>query len=362
MFGEEADTALAMFMIMFTALVPVSAFAKHIFPMFRMSSRLYDRDAAIAGEEMAYKYAACDYIIFKDMHLFKQATPQDNGIVIYDDRRAGQVIEYLGALYDVIGGPMKGVFGDVSGEGHSVKLRRVARNGVEAVLDGAHSLILGDAAFVGRYGINFAGRDTVGVGEGIMLFAIDGRPAAKLCLKYRIEPVFEMLVSKLSDEGVRCAIETYDPAINGSFVATCRKNKFNPINVIHKNVFDYYKEPNFMLEENTGLVVCSSRLKLVECVIWCKRIRKVWNISSIMQIILSGMIALGLSALILLESTEYINQYSVFWIQLICMIPTFIAMGAKFPSKDHFTSETVYRHTSKGQVKKEKKEAEKTNE
>lgn len=359
--GESPDMALAMFMITFTVLAPISAFATHIFPMFRMSSRLYKREAAIAGEEMAHKYAKCDYIVFKDMHLFKAASAHDNGIVVYDERNAKRTIEYLGALYSVVGGPMKDVFGNAEDK-HTVRLRRVARNGVEAVLDNAHSLILGDAAFMGRYGVNFSGRDSVGTGQGIILFAIDTRPAAKLCLKYKTEPVFEMLISKLAAEGVKCAIETYDPAINGAFVAECRESRKDPVNVIHKNVADYYREPNLKADENTGLVVCSSRLKLVECIVWCKRILQVWKISSVLQIILSCLITIGIATVIAFGEVKYLTQYGVFLAQIICMLPTFAVMRAKLPSEDYFTTETVYRHTSHGQIKKDKKEAENINE
>lgn len=337
MLGSPADGAIAAFMCVLVALCPLSSFAVHNLLIYKTSSYLYGRGSAVAGEVMATKYAECDYMVFGDMHLFRRASAENNGIVIYDEKNSSRVVGYLDALYGAIGGPMSEIFSGALSAKHTVKLRRIAKNGVEAAIDGAHSLILGDADFCRRYGIIFEGLENTKEGDGILGFAIDGRPAAKLCCRYKCEPVFEMLLEKMGEAGIRCAIETYDPAINSAFAASCRERKANPVNVIHKNAADYYGADQSFLNEDTGLVVCASRLKLVESVVWCKRFCRALRICTIFQCISSGLIFAALAALVVLGHIGAVNQYYLLLAQALTMLPTFVTMLVGFPKKNHFS-------------------------
>ena len=191
--GSSAEVAMAMFMVALCALAPITSFAYHTFPIYKLSSRLYGREIAVAGEKMAKKYAECEYIVLSDMHLFKRARPQNNGIFICNDEKTETIIEYLDALYGAIGGPMKDMFSNGEASAHTVKLRRIAKDGVEAVIDNKHSALLGNAEFLKRYGVFIGDMTSKRRGEGILGFAIDGMPAAKLCVRYETEPLFEML-------------------------------------------------------------------------------------------------------------------------------------------------------------------------
>ncbi|MBQ8140991.1 MAG: hypothetical protein IJ038_04765 [Clostridia bacterium] len=358
MLGSTADAALSIFIITLTALCPLASLASRSFPLYKTSSRLYSREIAVASESMVHKYADCDYIVFNDMHLFKKALPQDNGIVILDEKNTKTVVEYLDALYGVIGGPMKDVFGGVSASKHTVRIRRIARNGVEALVDSAHSIILGDESFMRRYGIAFPKGETES-DDGILGFVIDGRPSARLCLRYKSEPLFEMLVSRMAENGIKCAIETYDPVINSAFTARCRKNRHVPINVIHKNVMDLYSEKNGAPAEMTGMVVSSSRFKLIEGVVWCKRLNKISRIMNIAQWVVFGLVCGLLTLSFVLGFSGYLNQYFVLLVQMLSMLPVFAAMGLCLPPRDYFTVEAM--QSSLDSDKKEKtKETEKS--
>jgi hypothetical protein len=179
---------------------------------------------------------------------------------------------------------MKELFASAAVNKYEPKLRRIARTGVEAVING-ESVVLGDSDFQQRYGISFPDGETAKAGEGILCLSIAGKPAAKLCLKYATEPIFEMITERMEKNSIKCAIETYDPVINSAFVAASRKPGKEAINVVHKNVTDFYSEMPENVEGSTGLVACSSRLKLVECVIWCKKILAVRKTCIVLHII-----------------------------------------------------------------------------
>lgn len=329
--------SLEIFILSLTALSPSALFASRTLPLYIASSRLYERESAIASEVSARKYASCDIMIFRDSHLFRKSRADDNGIVIYDEKNTKKIISYLNALYDAIGGPMKEIFAEV-GDKYEPKLRRIARNGVEAVIN-KQSVILGDIEFQHRYGISFPDKELQQSGEGILCLSIDGVPSAKLCLRYRTEPIFEMIVSKMEENGIKCAIETYDPVINSVFVATSREDGAMPINVVHKNVTDYYSEMPENVEGNTGLVACSSRLKLVECVVWCKKIFAAKKACFGVHIAMSVLTLAVLIATLVLGVIGMANQYWVMLLQLFTMIPTLIVICSKLPPKRYFAVE-----------------------
>ncbi len=342
--GSGADIAFGMFMISIAALAPIAAFAYHTFPIYKLSSKLYEREIAVAGEVMAKKYAECDYIVFKDMHLFKRAKPQNNGISFYDEAKSDLIVEYLDALYSTIGGPMKEIFGGAGDSLHSVKLRRVAKDGIEAVIDAKHSVLLGNVEFMQRYGVSFGEMAPKKKAEGILGFAIDGSPAAKLCLRYQTEPLFEKIAERLAEEGIQCVIETYDPVIGGKYVAECRDQYAPVVNVIHKNSADFYSNPTTYRNEDTGIVVCSSRFKLAEGVIWCKRVTRILKLCSIFQFVMYALALAGVVLTTVFGIFEYVNQYTVLLLQVISMLPTIIATVLGFPNKDYFSTETQDNH------------------
>ncbi|MBO7249820.1 MAG: hypothetical protein J6V42_00930 [Clostridia bacterium] len=342
--GNDAGTAFGMFMISITALAPVAVFAYHTLPIYKLSSKLYEREIAVAGEVAAKRYAECDYIIFKDMHLFKRAKPQNNGISFYDKSKADCIVEYLDALYSTIGGPMKDTFGGAGESLHSVKLRRVAKDGIEAVIDAKHSVLLGNAEFMQRYGVSFGDMTSARRGDGMLGFAIDGSPAAKLCLRYQTEPLFEKIAERLSEEGIQCVIETYDPVIGGKYVSECRAPYAPAVNVIHKNAADFYSSSTTHRNEDTGIVVCSSRFKLAEGVIWCKRVARILKLCSVFQFITYGLALAGVVLTTVFGIFEYVNQYTVLLLQAISMLPTIIATALGFPNKDYFSTETQDNH------------------
>ena len=342
--------SIEVFMISLGALCPMALFVSKTLPMSIVSSRLYERESAIASEASAKKYASCNVMIFRDSHLFKSSKASENGIVIYDKQQTTKVIEYLDALYGAIGGPMKELFSSAAINKYEPKLRRIARTGVEAVING-ESVVLGDIDFQQRYGISFPEGENAKSGEGILCLSIAGKPAAKLCLKYATEPIFEMITERMEKNSIKCAIETYDPVINSAFVAASRKPGKEPINVVHKNVTDFYSEMPENVEGSTGLVACSSRLKLVECVIWCKRILTVRKTSIALHIVSWVATLVAIAVLLRLGYVENVDQYTIIALQVLLTQPVFLATILILPKKKYFAVRGIRKGSKKEKEK-----------
>ncbi|MGM9683806.1 MAG: hypothetical protein ACI3XQ_09425, partial [Eubacteriales bacterium] len=333
--GAELAEASCSLMISFLALVPLCAKTSRLLPFFISSHRLAKRGCYIRSVEDARRAANCDAIVFSDRHLFGGCRPEDNGIKIYDEGKTREVMESLRALYSVIKGPMAGVFDGVPDEsgasGVDVKLVRVARAGVEAVIDRKKSVILGKKDFIRRYGI-LLGDDDDRI--NILYLVIDSKPAAKIILNYKPEPLFDKLCEMLADNGISVAIETYDPVISGHFVAATRESGAPPVNVIHKNLRDFYRPPRKpSAVKDTGIYACSSRLKLVEIAVFCKKIVRADKAGAVVRASFTAVTAALAVALSVLGAAESVNSFFIILYQLLWLGISDIAARCNIPQE-----------------------------
>jgi len=343
--GNEPNVSVSAFFITYFCLAPIAVLAIHTLPIALVSKRLYIRECAIAGETAALHYASCDIMIFHDSHLFGKCKGTECGIVMYDKKNAHTTLRYLNALYQAIGGPMSNAFANVPNGNREVSIhfRRIARNGLEAVVNNTNNVLLGDAAFLTRYGICMPsdGEERAELG-GRLCFVINDRPAAMLLLQYHAEPLFEILSRSLAQEGIDCVIETYDPIISGSFVAKCRAHDSAPIGVVHKNADDYYRKDVPESENQTDIVVCKSRLKLIECFIYCKRLKRIIRSGRIMLLILLALFASLLVASCCMGWLQYVNAIIALFFQFFGVFSVWLITKIQMPSAhDLFLSDTT---------------------
>lgn len=350
-FGESAG----IFMSAFLAAVPVSALVSHCLPMFISSQRLKDRGCAVASEAMAQRYAECDLIVFSDMHLFRASNASDNGVIIYEKGKVRELFVCLDALFESIGGPMKTVFSKASdGRRHSVRPVRITRNGIEAVIDDRSYIIVGAESYFDKYGIKFTGGGQK-ANENLLYVALNSKAAAKIRVSYQTEPLFERICEALAANGISCAIETYDPVINGSFVAHSRTFGKSPVSVVHKNTEDWSRGEKRTDFSDTGIVACSSRLKLAELAVWCKRIARISKICSAVRVVFYILTIVAVSALVAFDIAEVVNQYWILLYQLLWCLPAVIVSLKLLPGKKEFDLSRVQPAQSVTEQKKNKK-------
>ena len=337
---EESSIA-AMSTIM--AMTPVSAVAAIFVPMTVSFVRLRKRGIALTGRRMIRKYGAKNALVFSDLHLFSKCDPQDIGFVCYEKIQTKNVLSALNILYSRIGGPMGEVFSNIPDEykAKSIRVRRITRSGIEAVVDRSHVLLVGDVGFMRRYGIEFP-PSGANKGNDSIFVSLDGRASARLMSTYKVEPVFDMLIERLAKEGIHCVIETYDPMINTAFAARHRRPERAPISVVHKNAADINRpQSNAKKRSDHGLLALSSRLKLAEAVVWCARL---CDIERILNITVYVSIALGTLTVGLLGAFGLIPCM----IQQLLLAYTLLSFGAvtaltlvNLPKRGYFTADAL---------------------
>jgi hypothetical protein len=282
--------------------------------------------------------------------LFDACHAKNAGIVFYREEQTAEAISALHALYSAIGGPMESVFDELSPlmRAESIRIHRIARNGIEALVDERHVLLVGEAEFMQRYGLTFPREASARTENATLCVSLDREVTARISIRYTVLPTFDMLVDRMAKEGIRCVIETYDPLINSAMVARLRKNSGAAVSVLHKNASDFNTSEmrNRSADERTEIVACSSRLKLVESVIWCCRMRRIRQRNRVATTLFSG-VALFLAVLFTALLTAdgigslftWFNQLTLLFYQLVS-----IAVGAwitlvTVPPKHYFVTD-----------------------
>ena len=347
--GSGAYEACVLFLLTVYAILPITYIYSGNIPNAIAALRLAKRGSAIAGDKMIDRYNDCDVVVFEDIHMFRKCKTEEIGIAIYDTRFAYLTLGCVDAVYTKIGGPLSGMqmqLPDVF-KFTEVSFRRITRTGIEAVVDKKHVVILGDIDFMKRYGLVFP-EDEKQSSRSTLCVSINGAVSAKLSVKYEVEPIFEMLVERLQSEGIVCAIETYDPLINSEIIRKSRNLGTSPVSVIHMNADDFVanKASSFRAELD-GMIACNSRLKLAEIEVWIKRQAKVNKILKAVSIAFSVIGALLIALVIAFGLVGAINQFYVFGFLLAQLASATAIMLWKFPKKNYFTTDALYREYEK---------------
>ncbi len=339
-------------------LLPICAVISVRLPRLMSSNRLTKRGIALTSRRMIRKYGRENALVFNDLHLFSKCEPRNVGFVCYEKNQTKRILAALHILYSRIGGPMCEVFSNIPDEckARTVLVRRITRSGIEAVVDKSHILIVGDAEFLRRYGIDFPKGEAADTGKNAILYiSLDGRASAKLTARYTVEPVFDMLIERLSREGIHSVVETYDPMISTAFVARQRRKGRAPISVVHKNAADINRAPsNAKKKSDHGILAVSSRLKLAEAAVWCARLCKIERISNI---IIYASIAVGFVAILLLVIFGVIPcfmQYLLLAYFGVVASAIFAVTLSLLPSRSYFTVKALEREDALSEEKMKK--------
>ena len=280
--GRELGEVAGTLMMAFCMSMPLMIIVSETLPCFIATCRLEKRGSAVVGSEMYKKYAECDMIAFDDTYLFEKCKSEELGVAIYDTSVGYLALGCFKALYDKLGGPLSELNIDLPDvfKFDDVKIRRISKNGVDAIIGGRHSLLAGDYAFMQRYGLSFPRSESDNVrGAGVLCLSLNQKVTAKISVKYNTVEIFEMLAERLADDGITPIITTADPLINSSIIAKNRKIGDAPIGVVHRNSSDLEAVNTRKNKyDPDGIVSCISSLKLAETLVWCKRVEKIRHI------------------------------------------------------------------------------------
>ena len=354
----EFETTLLAAISVLMAILPFGAILAVCFPLWISSERLAKREIALMGQPLIEETAATDVLVFNDIHLFRQCTATDTGFAFYEKSQTATILGCLELLYSKIGGPLAGAFANIPEQYRfdQIRIRRIVKGGVEAIVDRKHMILVGDAEFMARYGLHFPKADQT-VGRTTIFISLNGKISAKMSVRYQPEPIFEMLAERMNQKGIQCVIKTFDPMISAATVAHLRSFGDAPISVLHQNlseltVSSQENEENSKSDSGTTAVVSvASRFKLVEAVIWSKALVRIHRANQWILGIFGILGLLAVSAMIVFEKIAVVNQYwFILWglfANLLIILHTLLML----PKKKYFSVDAC---RAEWQVKQQK--------
>ena len=342
--------AMVAFMATFGFSLPIVAILAERMPFEMISASNYSYGAAFASEASLEKVSDCDMFVFYDSHLFEKCDTKSVNLAIYDSTPKTVLLSCLNSVYSEIGGPLQSALASVKTQSFGeCKIKRVARSGVEATVGMNYSVIIGDEQFMSRYGITFP---TASLGKEedkiyTLCVSINGRPSARIAVKYKLNEVFLNLVEQIAEDDILCVVETYDPMISTALISRLRTQTGYQINIVHKNAADLAIEKHRAGKEGAlfsaagkdlPLLARGSRLNLAVATSNAKklkRLRFILNMLSYASVFVGVMIAL------VLVLADKLKNFS--GLELVIIL-YWLALGAgfagimmwKFPKKDRF--------------------------
>jgi cation transport ATPase len=240
--GREVVEAYSAFSVIIAASVPVTAFFMISLPVVSANRIGAKHSTAFVGNAIAEEYSSASVLSFADTEVYPASLVKITNIRMYGDFRIDAVITDLAKVFSHVGGPLSKVLAaTLSGEVEKPALIRViesANDGLCVTMDG-HNYFLGKKSYMRRYRFEAPNDDGDDVYENnvgsIMYVVIDEKLAAKLYIKYTVNPLFDSLLKDMYRAGLCLGVKTLDPNINNELINSAVKFKKCPIAVLRGN-------------------------------------------------------------------------------------------------------------------------------
>lgn len=357
--NESVTVTMLSAIAMLLCTLPCTAILVACFPLCFSTHRLAKRQIVLSGYSSMDKLSHTDVMIFEDLHLFRKCTTSDTGIAFYEKSQTVTVLGCLECLYSRLGGPLSEAFANVPKQYRfeSITVRRLMKGGVEALIDRKHTFLVGDAAFMQRYGLNFPNAEEKS-GRTTVYISLDGKISAKMSVRYQPEPIFEMLVERMHQEGTQCVIKTFDPMISAARISSLRTMGASPISVIHQGLGDLQQtaKPQATSSETKRVFAIASRFKLIEALSWARALVRIRRIHQYMLVSFSVLGVAAIGVLLGFGKMDWINQYWLILWSALCALTAILLTTAFLPSAEYFSVDAYRAEWEKEQLKKSKQQ------
>lgn len=332
--GSEIVDAYAAFSIIVAASVPATSFFMISLPVFSANRIGAKHQTAFIGNAIAEEYATASVLSFADTEVYPASLVKITNIRMYGDFRIDSILTDLARLFGYVGGPLAKVMSATLTEEYEkpamIRIIESANDGLCIAMDG-QNYFLGKRSYMRRYRFEAPvdeGDDAYERGVGsIMYVVINEKLAAKLYIKYTVNPLFDSLLKDMYKAGLCLGVKTLDPNISNELIASAIKFRKCPISVLRGN------EPSEIAAEvervDSG-VACNSTLhNFLKMFALCDKARHITKSNVIITII---SIFLSFAAVAFLAITGDIGAvtslhavaFQLFWLLPVWLISFFM--------------------------------------
>jgi len=313
----------------FSFSMPASIFLTFGLPAFKASKLAYGMKSAFVGEAAIDEYTTAASISFDDREVFPTGGVKLRSINVFGSGRIDTVIYNVASVYAVLGGPLADVLNVVTADfGHSenTEILVIENEGVEAIVD-EHHLYIGKADYLRKHGfVPVSDPDDEEIEGGgdlnIMYLVCDDEVVAKLYVRYRIDPEFEVTLKNLYRSGICVGIKTVDPNINDAMLSTRIRLSKYPVRVLkYSDITDSRRGSD---RTDSGIVSKKSAKALLRTFTLCDKVKHVTRTNLVVNIITMAVGLILSLAVALLGSIAGISSVYVALFQLFWLIPVYL--------------------------------------
>lgn len=316
--------------------LPATVFIAFGLPAFRASRLAFAENSAFVGESALDEYTTAGSISFDDREVFPTAGVKLRCVKVFGSGRIDTVIYNVASIYSVLGGPLSDVLNVATadlGRSEDTEILSVDNEGVEALVDGKH-LYAGKADYLRKNGYvpvsDPDDEEIVSGGEiSIMYLVCDDEVIAKLYIRYRIDPGFEVTVKRLYKSGICVGIKTVDPNINDEMLSTKIKLAKYPVRVLKYS--DISGSRRGSDRTDSGIVSKKSAKALLSVFTLCDRIKHVTKTNIAVDIItmitgLAVCIATAVIGSVVSVPSLYVALFQIFWLIPVYLMSKFMLL------------------------------------
>lgn len=288
--GSDAFDAYYAFSIIIAASVPATSFFMISLPVVAANRIGAKHSTAFLGNAIAEEYATASVLSFADTEVYPASLVKITNIRMYGEYRIDSVITDMAKVFKYVGGPLSKVLSaTLSEQVEKPALIRViesANDGLCVAMDG-HNYFLGKRSYMRRYRFETPideGDDAYERANGsVMYVVIDEKLAAKLYIKYTINPLFDSLLKDMYKAGLCLGVKTLDPNINNELISSGIKFRKCPVSVLRGN------EPEEVMGEvdraNSGIVCNSTLHNFLKMFSLCDKARHITKSNIIISVV-----------------------------------------------------------------------------
>lgn len=328
--GSELRDAYVAFSIIIAASVPAASFFMITLPVISANRIGAKHSTAFIGNAIAEEYSNASVLSFADTEVYPSSLVKITNIRMYGDYRIDAVLTDMAKVFKYVGGPLSKVLSATLSENVEkpalIRVIESSNDGLCVAMDG-HNYFLGKRSYMRRYRFEAPideGDDAYERGVGsVMYVVIDEKLAAKLYIKYTINPLFDSLLKDMYKAGLCLGVKTLDPNINNELIASGITFRKCPISVLRGN------DPEEVAGETERVdsgVVCNSTLhNFLKMFALCDKARHITKtnvIISIISVFLSFAIVafLAVTGDIGAVSSLHAVAFQLFWLLPVWLI------------------------------------------
>lgn len=288
--GNDLLDSYAAFSVLIAASIPATSFFFITLPLISANRIGRKHATAFIGNAVTEEYASAAVLSFADTEVYPANLVKITNIRMYGDFRIDAVLTDMAKLFDHVGGPLSKVLSATLSEKVEkpslIRIIESAGDGLCIAMEG-RNYFLGKKTYMKRYRFETPvddGDDAYEkAGGSIMYVVINEKLAAKLYIRYTINPLFDSLLRDMYKADLCLGIKTLDPNISSELINNAIHFRKCPVSVLRAG------SPDEVVDEvehlDSGIVCASTLHGFLKMFALCDKARHITKSNAIISVV-----------------------------------------------------------------------------